>query len=277
MRFKKLYIGIGVVLVTLLLVSVLINPLLIKAILAKYKSTSHFIPLETDSRIYYEASSKGNAISLASMLTSSQSIVEKSLGALFHEPVAVYICATQESFNEYVYLSKNVRGAVYWGKVFLSPGAFNRGSLERLMNHELTHYLFYTYLGERKSVTNIPLWFREGIAVYVANGGKEYTHLVGIKWLMPKREKDAFLSGGIDFWFSSDDPSDALTKNGTANGLFYGVGAAVVHFMQDQQPDGFEKLIEELLAGSKFDDALALSYMKDKDEILAEFAFYLRN
>lgn len=248
-----------------------------KAIFAKYKSTAHFLILTEDPRIRYEKHAQENAIALSQVLRSSQNNVESILGAKFKKPIEAYVCSSQESFNEYVFLSKNVKGAVYWGKLFLSTAAFNQSEkfLSELTTHELTHYLFYTHLGEKAHIEHVPLWFREGVAVFVADGGGEYTKDKNVSSLMNVAEKEAFLSGETNFWFASKDPRDAVTKNGVANWLLYRIGGLFVHYMHDAKPDSFNKLIQLLLSGTKFDKAVEISYGKSIEVLLKDFSQFL--
>ena len=254
------------------------QPVLIKAILAKYKSTAHFVTLAEDPRIRYELPAKENAIALKEVLSKSQQQVELVLKARFGKPLQLYVCASQNAFNDYVFLSKNVKGAVYWGKVFLSPGAFrdDRDALAELTTHELTHYLFYTHLGEKAHLENIPLWFREGVATFVADGGADYTAVRDVADLMSIAEKEAYLSGATNPWFASNNPRDALTSKGTANWMLYRVGASFVHYLHDTQPVRFDKLIELLLSGTELSKAVALAYGQNIEGLRNEFSQYLR-
>lgn len=275
MKFKKPLIWAIPIVIICIVALAITQPLLIKAILAKYKSTDHFLALEVDNRIRYELSAKQNALILSRLLSDSQAAVEHVLNANFKKPVEIYVCASQESFNEYVFLSKNVRGAVYWGKLFLSPGAFSRGSAKRLTTHELTHYLFYTHLGEKAHMEGIPLWFREGIAEFVANGGADYTVGKEVLELMSHKEKEAYLSGKLNFLFFTQNADDAVTKDGVVNWLLYRVGALIVHFIHDSNPQEFDNLIKSLLSGVGFGEALQESYGKDTESLLKEFTLYL--
>jgi hypothetical protein len=99
--------------------------------------------------VVLESNQSKNRTKLGGVLSDSQKAVENVLNANFQKPFEVYVCFSQEVFNEYVFLSKNVRGAVYWGKLFLSPGAFSRDSLKRLTSHELTHYFFILILARK--------------------------------------------------------------------------------------------------------------------------------
>ncbi len=278
MKNKKL-ISAAAFMIVLLTVGVFLSPpLLVRAVLAKYKSTDHFVFLTEDPRIRYEQPAKENALALKEILKDSQEEVELILKSRFKNPVEVYICASQDTFNEYVFLSKNVRGAVYWGKLFLSPGAFNHdgNSLAELTTHELTHYLFYMHLGEKAHVEQIPLWFREGIAVFVGNGGAKYTKDNNVFNLISNEEKSAYLSVLTDHWFTSKDPRDALAENGTANWRLYRVGALFVHYIRDSEPDSFDKLIQLSLSGTAFNEAVERSYGQNIELLHKEFAQYLR-
>ena len=275
MNYKKYLMWTGLIL-TICFVGLLVTqPLLIKAVYAKYKSTDQFLTFKNDARIRYEQGAEQYAITLNKILDESQKAVEITLGAQFKEPISIYICSSQDVFNEYVYISKNVRGAVYWGKVFLSPGAFNRGSLTELTKHELTHYLFYTHLGERAHIEGIPLWFREGIAEFVSNGGPKYTEGRSAQSIMSVKERESYLSGDLDFWFTTKDPSDAVS-NGTVNWILYRVGALFVHYLHDLNPQQFVELIQKLLAGEQFEQAVYSEYGRDIQTLRSEFTKYLQ-
>ncbi len=272
-KIVKISLGIFFLVFGFAATAILSQPMLLKALRAKFKSTDNFIVLAPDPRIRYEENSKENAIAVQKILQHSQDSVELLLKSKFKKRIEVYVCSSQETFNGYVFLSTNVRGAVYWGKLFLSPGAFSgdQSSLTELTTHELTHYLFYTHLGEKSSIENIPLWFREGIAVFVANGGAAYTREKDVFHQISLEEKDVFQSGAVDYWFNTTDPRDAVSKTGRANWLLYRVGALFIHYLHDSQPADFENLITLLLSGTKFNRAVELSYERTIDSLLAEF------
>lgn len=276
LNYKKIVAGIAsIVLLSIVAIGVT-QPMLLKAVRAKFKSTDHFLSLAKDPRVRYEKNAEDNAAAVQEILDQSQKNVETALHAQFKKPVYVHVCASQQSFNEYVFLSKTVKGAVYWEKLFLSPAAFtqDRRFLGELTTHELTHYLFNTHLGEKAHVENVPLWFREGIAVYVANGAAGYTKDSSVYTLISYEESETFLSGDVDYWFVSKNPADAV-KNGRANWLLYRVGAMLVHYMHDSQPAHFDKLIRLTLSGTEFDQAVQLAYGKNIELIRKQFAEYL--
>lgn len=271
---KKISIGIISILLLFMIFSVISQPLYVKAIKAKYKSTNQFIPLEKDNRIHYESKMKKEAILINNILDSKIKHVENIVGANFDNPVNIYICSSQDVFNEYVFLSKNVRGAVYWGKLFLSPNAFHKGSTDRLLTHELTHYLFFDKLGESNHIENIPLWFREGYSDFVANGGGKYTESASVIDLMSPDEFRIFKSGKADKWFKSNNPSDAVT-NGVVNWKLYRIGTLFVRYIHHLEPEKFDELIHSLLSNVKFENAFEDIYECNTAKMLEKFSVYL--
>jgi len=111
-RFRKSII-FSAAFVAVAVAVALFQPALIKAIQAKFRATDHFLTLREDPRIRYEVQAERNAVILKGVLPSLTQNVEEILGAPFEKPVEVFVCASQESFNNYVYLSRNVRGAVF--------------------------------------------------------------------------------------------------------------------------------------------------------------------
>jgi hypothetical protein len=93
---------------------------------------------------------------------------------------------------------------------------------------------------------------------------------------MSNEELSAFLSGKTDFWFASKDPRDALARNGVVDWLVYRVGALVVHYMHDSQPERFDALIQSLLSGEKFKSALESSYGESMESVLSAFRSHLQ-
>ena len=123
---------------------------------------------------------------------------------------------------------------------------------------------------------NIPLWFREGIAVFVANGGASYTKGSDVYSLMSDEERKAYLSGKAKYWFESDSPADAVTESGVVNLQLYRVGALFVHYLHDMRPEKFDELIQSLLEGEGFDSALKTSYAQNTGELLNSYTKYIK-
>ena len=272
MKYKKALRGSLMLVVALIAVVLVAQPLIWKSIYARYKSTEHFLVFEKDPRIRYEEGAELNAEKVFSLLPETEEAVAQILDSSFDEPIRIFVCATQDSFNDYVFLSRNVRGAMYWGNVFLSPGAFERGSLNGLLEHELTHYLFYTHLGERDHIRNIPLWFREGLAVFVDGiSGDIDMGIADALMPMNNRDKSTFLSGKADYWFYSTNPTDALTEEGAVNGMLYRIGGAVIHYLYITDPVGFKNFVQSLLSGENFNDALEATTEYSLESLLQSF------
>ena len=63
------------------------------------KSTDHFLPLETDSRVLYEPGAEDFAEQLAELLPQAIEQVEDGQYRPFAEPVQIYVCASQENYT----------------------------------------------------------------------------------------------------------------------------------------------------------------------------------
>jgi hypothetical protein len=272
MKYKKALLGSLMLVVALIAALLATQPLILKSLYARFKSTEHFLVLEKDPRIRYEEGAELNAEKVFSLLSETEEAVAQVLNSSFEEPIRIFVCATQDSFNEYVFLSQNVRGAVYWGNLFLSPGAFERGSLNSLLEHELTHYLFYTHLGERDHIRNVPLWFREGVAVFVDSiGGGSDVENADAFMPMNARDKSTFLSGEADYWFYSSRATDAVTEGGVANAMLYRISGAVVHYLYITDTAGFKNFVQSLLSGANFNDALETTTEYSSESLLQSF------
>ncbi len=88
MKRKKIVIfgGIFFFIIGVIVVS---QPVLIKALLAKYKSTDHFVTLFEDPRIHYESSAKDNALLLHDVLEEQINSVEEALDVPFKKPIEI--------------------------------------------------------------------------------------------------------------------------------------------------------------------------------------------
>jgi hypothetical protein len=83
---KKWIVVAASIVLILIIGAVVSQPLLFKAVLAKYKSTDHFVILAEDSRIRYEIPAKESALALQDVLDGSQAKVALALKSQFKKP-----------------------------------------------------------------------------------------------------------------------------------------------------------------------------------------------
>lgn len=104
MKYKKYLMWAGLILTISLVGLVVTQPLLIKAIYAKYKSTDQFLTFKDDARIKYEQGAELYAITLNNILDESQKAVEIALGAQFtSQSMSIYAHLKMILMNMFIF------------------------------------------------------------------------------------------------------------------------------------------------------------------------------
>jgi len=88
---------------------------------AFFKSTDHFIELESDKRILYETDALDIALQVEQSVENSIRIVEENQYGQFNKPILIYVCGTKENFANFTGLNQKIKAAVFNGKIFLPP------------------------------------------------------------------------------------------------------------------------------------------------------------
>jgi hypothetical protein len=119
------------------------------------------------------------------------------------EPVTIYLVGTHRDLERAVGLS-GYDWLRAWTKrdnvIFQAPSTWDASdeALNQLMLHELTHSILFQRSGGATSwlIKNIPLWFREGMAVSNARQQAGYPSLEDTAlWLSKNPDFDAFSNG----------------------------------------------------------------------------------
>lgn len=231
-----------------------------------------FVPDSLDQRILAEPGVDKEALSrVRNGLDTCIHVVESAHGQPFPGRVRVYLSRTQDSFNKRVAASPQgiARGAVFADRLFLSPRAFATKSSIEVLKHELSHLHFRQILGTAYT-TEIPGWFQEGMAVFVANGG-------GAEPVSKERAIEAMLRGKR---FSPEAVGSAIPRKAAAYGLghhmFYRQAELFVGYLADTHPDSFDQFIALLLGGDDFRSAFEAAFGQTVSEEWESFIAALR-
>ena len=217
-----------------------------------------FVPDSLDQRILIEPGVNRNreAISLVrDSLDACIDAVERAHGHPFPDHVRIYLPSTQDSFNKRTAAAPRgiARGAVFADRLFLSPRAFATNSSLGVLRHELSHLHFRQVLGTAYT-TEIPGWFQEGMAVFVANGG-------GAEAVSEEEAIEAILRGER---FSPEDVGSAVPRGAAAHGLghhmFYRQAELFVTYLAGLHPDSFRQFISMLLGSHVFQSAFEAAF-----------------
>lgn len=237
---------------------------LVRHSIAALRSTDHFIASGNDKRVLSEPGAEVYAEKVASFLPSAMQQVEEKQYRHFVEPVQVYVCVSRESFEKYY-------GAdVYAGvltKLFLSPRIFDDSDeiAKKYLTHELSHLHLQQQLGVYK-MSKLPMWFKEGLATYVSNGGG--ANLISQKQAVESiRAIKYFVPNKADGFIFKKTPSDF----GLEPQMFYRQSMIFISYLAAINESGFQKLLLSVESGERFSAALQSAYDKKLEELWSEF------
>lgn len=246
---KRKIISIGLLLTFVLLVIIFwLSPYST----ALFKSKSQFIQNSLNPSVYFEPGAEDLADSIALFLPVAINRVETAHGLPFEDSFKVYICNTQKSFNEFMASTSSypIRGAAMLGDLFISPNAFNFFGVDthkETITHELSHLHFAQRLGFFK-VRQIPHWFGEGLADYVAGSGGEgieesdaINFILNGKHFIPEEE------GGI---FSSLQGA----FNGLTGRMFHKQVKMFVSYLAESDSAKFYSFVKKIQMGEPFSE-----------------------
>lgn len=130
-----------------------------------------FTPLASDRRVWVEPGFEDYGERVAAALPDAIAHVEAGHYLRFARTPRVYVCGTQECFKRYVLTPQLSAAVVPDNRLILSPNldGRERHRLPSLLTHELAHLHLGQRIGHYHS--SLPVWFHEGWASLVANGG----------------------------------------------------------------------------------------------------------
>lgn len=237
---------------------------------AIFKSKSHFVKHNTNDKVFYEPGAKHYADKIAAYLQIAVDRVEQIHGLPFTESFNVYICNTQKSLNEYIAqpIEAPIRGTVIFGNIIIAPSAFNwrgedthRGSIL----HELSHLHMKQHLGFWAERSNIPVWFKEGLANLVCNCAGE-----GIS----NEEAIEAIRSGYNF---IPDKSGSIFK--VIRAPDYGIDYAMFHrqtkmfvtFLVAYDNNGFNDFLLDIFSKKSFADSFNKRFGADVIKLWESF------
>lgn len=237
---------------------------LVRQSIAALRSTDSFIPNENDTRVLFEPGAEDYADKIASFLPSAIQQVEEKQYRHFLEPVRVYVCASRESFKKYY--GADVRAGVFT-KLFLSPRVFEHGDeiAKQYLMHELSHLHLQQQLGLYKS-KRLPMWFNEGLATYVSNGGG--ANLISEEQAIESiRAGKHFVPNKVAGFIFKKTPSHF----GLEQHMFYRQSMMFISYLATINESGFRKLLLSVENGEGFATSLQAAYNKKLEELWEGF------
>ncbi len=221
--------------------------------------------LPDNRHVRYEEGAIDRARMVADLLPAAIARVEAAQGRPFAHPVVVGAYRTPQAFA--AANGSGDPGAVgvsFLGNVILSPPLFTtqRGRLPGILTHELSHAHLRTWISELKMLA-LPNWFKEGLAVWVSDGG-------AAEHVSVAQARDAILwgdrivvndAGSLLDWIGirmEQPPEIPDTAQRTV--MAYRQAGMFVAFLHDSDPIAFARMMQAVLDGRTFGDAVETGY-----------------
>ncbi len=219
------------------------------------RSTDHFTGMKDEPAIKYE---KGGGELLARLikpdLTASINKVERKQGR-FPDAVIVYIPKNIDRFSNYC-ASARPSACVIGDRLFMSPRLLQQKQrIPAVLTHELSHLQLTQVLGKWNYQTRLPIWFKEGLAVFISNGS-------GVENVDKNKAVNAILQGKTmepnakgSLFFRKTASSFGLKPH-----MFYRQSSLYVEWLYSLNQVKFKRFINLLKDGLTLNQAMQKEY-----------------
>jgi hypothetical protein len=235
--------------------------------------TTDFNVLPSDSRILYEDGAEKVADEVARHLNNAMRAVENRQFGKFNEPVKVYAFASPRSFSKFSGISDKARGASVDNEIYLSGLMMELpDEVYGMVGHELSHVQLSQTLGVISFNRKIPRWFREGLAIYVSDGGGAPRNY--------ETETISMFLEGKHFLPESSGSLFNRSFNSTADigpRMFYSQSGLFVKYLANTYPQEFKSFLKGLQEGKQFKDHFKESFDNNVGNILTSYIAKLKN
>jgi hypothetical protein len=238
----------------------------VKMIQTHFYYKKNLCKYKDDKRILFEKGADSSAQLIALKLDSCIAIVESFFGTPFHKPVVVTVCRNAESYAKRCGADTITRGMTNWDRIFLPPKAFVTKTEIPILIHELTHLHTFLCIGTYRTVSNIPGWFTEGLAVLVSQGAgaEKYSDSIGYSWIREGNHLTSLEKGNI---FNPSGKNDRHLPWP----MLYRQAYLFVKFLSGHNDAAFQGIIKDIEAGKDFKKAFQMRFGNKPSFLFAEF------
>jgi hypothetical protein len=233
--------------------------------------------LNENSQIHFEPGAENYAHAVLALLPEAIARIEAAHGRPFARPVTVGVYGTPEA-----YMAANGRGSMgpvgitFAVRVNLSPALFSkqRWRLPGILTHELSHAHIQGWASTAE--LRLPNWFKEGLAVMVSGGGgAEFVSEQEARASIERSEHISIddtqslstLLAGIPYERS---PLGASPSHLTV--MAYRQAGMFVTYLHDSDAAGFARMMDAILDGRPFAEAVVTGYHQDVHSLWQKFA-----
>jgi len=228
-----------------------------------------FSTLGADPRVRFEPGAEDLARAAAAALPAAIARVEECQSAPFETTFRLYICASHESFTSHIGepASSPVRGIAFLWDIWISPKAFSfhgQDTHRMAITHELSHLHLGQMLGWWHRTKEVPSWFQEGLADWVANTGE----------LVSRREaREAIVSGhSIALDESGQLPLPKRPESyGMTWPMFHMQSRMFVEYLRSRDANAFARFVAAVVRGARFRSAFNDNFGKSLSDVWKDF------
>lgn len=225
-----------------------------------------FVPLASDARVWVEPGFEAYGARVAAVLPAAVARVEAAHYLPFARPPRIHVCGTDACFRRLVLTPKLSAAVVPDNRLILSPNLDGKEAqrLPALLVHELAHL----HLGQRIGHYHptLPVWFHEGWAVLVAEGG-------GAEYASDAQAIEAIRAGRRVNLSVRDAPGKRHRASASRLGVFdfYRQAMLLVGWLRAQDEARFRQLVLAVQDNTDFEIAFWDVYGQAPAQRLAGF------
>lgn len=244
---------------------------------ALFNLPDHLPVLAEAPLVHFEPGAEDFARDVSTLLPGALSQIEAAQGRPFAHPVTIGVYATPER-----YAAANASGdagsvgVTAFGRVILSPTLYGPQSLRLpgILTHELSHAHLQGYLSTY-AMARLPNWFKEGLAVMASGGGgaeyvseREARRAIGRGEHIDIEDAGSFLNlSEIRFAHAPDGISRSHRTV-----MAYRQAGLFVGFLHDTDTPGFKRMMNAILDGRPFAEAVSAGYQDNIQSLWQKFA-----
>lgn len=227
--------------------------------------------------VHYQPGAEEYARAVVALLPDAITRIEGVHGRRFAHPVTVGVYATPEAYATANGLGSAVPvGVTFLGRVNLSPKLFwsQHQRLPAILTHELSHAHIEAWIGLNAYI-RLPNWFKEGLAVMVSEGG-------GAELVREEEARAAIQRGEqivIDDAGSLQKLVDVRLERAPVKKapwypvvLAYRQAGMFVTYLHDSDGPAFARMMNAILDGRSFVEAVTVGYHEDIQSLWKRFA-----
>jgi hypothetical protein len=244
---------------------------------ALWNSPERLPALSENSQVHFEAGADDYARDVAALLPAAMTRIEAAHGRPFAHPVTVGVYATPEA-----YVAANAIGTMQpvavapFGRVVMSPALYaaQRRRLPAILTHELSHAHIQGWISAYANV-RLPNWFKEGLAVMASGGGgAEFVSEAEGHATIARGESITIEDSGsfanlYEIRFERA-PAGATWSHKTV--LAYRQAGMFVTYLHDSDAPSFARMMNAILDGRPFAEAVDVGYRQDVNALWQKFA-----